>query len=370
MFERVKATSEDEEGAISLISGYLPEDRLDAFRSCARENKWAYLISDIGEEDNPPTLLKHKGFVRIIQPIYDILGTVPGYREYDISFYFLAFFAIFFAMIIGDGGYGLIFLLAGIVMNVKAKKCSDTNILLYVLSIFTIIWGALTGTWFGSERVLEVLPFLNVFRIDALSGNDNLMHFCFMLGACQLALACVINVIHKAKNKDLSLVGDIGWFIDICVLYMMALYLVIGAEVNFTIIVIGVAVGFVLVVAFGSQEPGQSFASGLKSGLGGFFTSFLDTVSCFSNIMSYIRLFAVGMASLAIAQSFNNMGGMAGPVFGFIIVALGTALNIVMGLLSVIVHGVRLNLLEFSGQLGMEWTGYKYEPFRQTAESK
>ena len=150
---------------------------------------------------------------------------------------------------------------------------------------------------------------------------------------------------------------------------MMALYLVIGQSVNFTIVVAGIVVGFVLVIVFGSQSPGESFAKGLKAGLGGLFTSFLDTVSCFSNIMSYIRLFAVGMASLAIAQSFNNMAGMAGPVFGALIVVLGTVLNIVMGFLSVIVHGVRLNLLEFSGQLGMEWTGYKYEPFRRTVQT-
>ena len=382
MFERVKATSRDEDDAITLITGYVPEDRSEDVKALAKANGWAYLVDDVSDEDNPPTKLRYKGLVRIIQPIYDILGTVPGYREYDISSWFLLFFSVFFAMIIGDAGYGLIFLIIAIVMNVKAKKCSDINILLYFLSGTTIVYGAVTGTWFGSLTVLEKLPFLQVFiipsicnysvelyGIDSVYAQNNVMQFCFILGAAQLGLACVINVINKAKVKDLSLLGDIGWLIDVCVLYMMALYLVIGAEVNFSIVIAGVAVGFALVVVFGSQSPGQSFASGLKSGLGGFFTSFLDTVSCFSNIMSYIRLFAVGMASLAIAQSFNNMAGMAGPVFGFLIVILGTLLNIVMGLLSVVVHGVRLNLLEFSGQLGMEWTGYKYDPFRKTVET-
>lgn len=128
-----------------------------------------------------------------------------------------------------------------------------------------------------------------------------------------------------------------------------------------------VGVGFVLVCVFGSQQPGVPFVQGLKSGLGGCFTTFLDTVSCFSNIMSYIRLFAVGMASLAIAQSFNDMAapmlhGFALPA-GILIILIGHTLNLVMGLLSVVVHGVRLNLLEFSGQLGMEWSGYNYEPF-------
>ena len=381
MFERVKATSRDEQDRIVFISGYLPEDRCDDFRSLAKENGWAYLIDDVSDDEDPPTQLKYKGLIRIIQPIYDILGTVPGYREYDISSWFLLFFSIFFAMIIGDAGYGLIFLLIAVVMNVRAKKCSDANILLYVLSVTTIIYGAVTGTWFGSLAVLEKLPFLQLFiipsicnysmelyGIESVYAQNAVMQLCFILGATQLGLACVLNVISKFRVRDLSLLGDIGWLIDVCVLYMMALYLVIGASVNFTVVVIGVVIGFFLVVVFGSQEPGKSFGAGLKSGLGGFFTSFLDTVSCFSNIMSYIRLFAVGMASLAIAQSFNSMADMAGPVFGAVIVVLGTVLNIVMGLLSVIVHGVRLNLLEFSGQLGMEWTGYKYDPFRETVD--
>ena len=381
MFERVKATSQEEQNRIVFISGYLPEDRCDDFRSLAGENGWAYLIDDVADDEDPPTQLKYKGLIRIIQPIYDILGTVPGYREYDISSWFLLFFSVFFAMIIGDAGYGLIFLLIALVMNVRAKKCSDANILLYVLSATTIIYGAVTGTWFGSLAVLEKLPFLQLFiipsicnysmelyGIESVYAQNAVMQLCFMLGAAQLGLACVLNVISKVRVRDLSLLGDIGWLMDVCVLYMMALYLVIGASVDFTVVIVGVAVGFFLVVVFGSQEPGKSFGAGLKSGLGGFFTSFLDTVSCFSNIMSYIRLFAVGMASLAIAQSFNSMADMAGPVFGAVIVVLGTVLNIVMGLLSVIVHGVRLNLLEFSGQLGMEWTGYKYDPFRETVD--
>ena len=378
-FERVSESVEGDD--IIYLTGYIPEEDEDAFKSYAKKHSLAYMLSDPDDEDNPPTKINYKGFVRIVKPVFDILGVVPGYREYDISTYFLLFFSLFFAMIVGDAGYGLIFLIAAIVMNVRAKKCSDTNILLYVLSATTIIYGAVTGTWFGSLSVLEKLPFLQLFiipsicnysmelyGIESVYAQNAVMQLCFMLGAAQLGLACVLNVISKIRVKDLSLLGDIGWLMDVCVLYMMALYLVIGASVDFTVVIVGVAVGFFLVVVFGSQEPGKSFAAGLKSGLGGFFTSFLDTVSCFSNIMSYIRLFAVGMASLAIAQSFNSMADMAGPVFGAVIVVLGTVLNIVMGLLSVIVHGVRLNLLEFSGQLGMEWTGYKYDPFRETVD--
>ena len=154
-------------------------------------------------------------------------------------------------------------------------------------------------------------------------------------------------------------------------IYFLALMLVIGASINLKLVFAIIGGGLVLVVLFGSQEPGQSFGKGIKAGLGGAFTTFLDTISAFGNVMSYIRLFAVGMASLAIAQSFNGMAspmlkGWAFPV-GVIILLIGHGLNIIMGMLSVVVHGVRLNLLEFSGQLGMEWAGIPYEPFKKNS---
>ena len=180
--------------------------------------------------------------------------------------------------------------------------------------------------------------------------------------------ACVMNIRRKTREKDLSWVADLGWLCAICALYFVVLYLVIGEQVNLTPIAAVVLLGFVLVVCFGGMSPDKTFAQGLKAGLGNAFTVFLNTISAFGNIMSYIRLFAVGMASLAIAHSFNNMAlGFKGPlvVVGILIMLVGHGLNIVMGLLSVVVHGVRLNLLEFSGQLGMEWTGTAYAPFKK-----
>ena len=161
--------------------------------------------------------------------------------------------------------------------------------------------------------------------------------------------------------------SDLGWLLAVCALYFMVLYLVIGVAVNIPVVAAVIGAGFLLVVLFGGMSPDKSFSQGLKAGLADTFTTFLNTISAFGNVMSYIRLFAVGMASLAIAQSFNDMAsGFGGPlvVVGIAIMIVGHALNIVMGFLSVVVHGVRLNLLEFSGQLGMEWSGIAYDPFR------
>ena len=362
------------------LSGYIPESEIESFIDTAKQQSWAWAISDVAEDDsNVPTKIKYGKLTGLIKPIFDILGVVPGYREYDISFWFLSFFALFFAMIIGDAGYGALFLIGTVLYHLKSKKITNIILLLYLLSFSTVIWGALTGTWFGLEGAMHipilkamVIPgFANYpeyFNITSNSVQNNVMKFCFSIGVIQLALACIMNISRKIGSKNLSFVADIGWLFSISALYLVVLNLVIGEKINIAVVGIIVALGFLLVVLFGGMEPGKTFAQGLKSGVGDAFTVFLNTISAFGNVMSYIRLFAVGMASLAIAQSFNDMAsGFDGVlvIVGAVIMIIGHVLNIIMGFLSVVVHGVRLNLLEFSGQLGMEWSGIAYEPFKK-----
>lgn len=377
-FRRVGASVEEAD-SVCFISGYIPEEKADAFKEYCASESLGYIIDDPSDEDNPPTLMKHKGFIKYVQPLYDALGLVQGYREKDISLYFLVFMALFFAMILGDAGYGLLLLLGGVALNAKSRKCSDMNALLYIFSGATILWGALTGTWFGSELILEKLPFLKLFVIPELTNfpdlfgmdstlvQNNMMSLCFSIGCVHLGLARALCIIDKIKAKDISLLSDCGWLLNTILLYLLSLYLVVDADVPLSRIAAGVGLGFVLVCLFASCEPGKPLGEGIKESLGSFFTNFLDTISCFSNVMSYIRLFAVGLASLAIAQSFNGMAegvmhGFTIPL-GILILILGHAVNLVMGFLSIIVHGVRLNIMEFSGQVGVEWSGYKYEPF-------
>ena len=372
------------ESGIVWITGYIPQTETEKFVGAAKEHGWAWLIDDADENDAAvPTKVRYNKATALIKPLFDILGTVPGYREYDISFWFLAFFALFFAMIIGDAGYGALFLVGTVILNVM-KKLTNVTLLLYLLSAATVVWGALTGTWFGLEGAMKV-PFLKAlvipgfanypeyFDVTATQAQNNVMKFCFSIGVIQLALACVMNIRRKICGRSLAWVADLGWLLAVCALYFMVLYLVIGETVNLAIVASVIGAGFLLVVFFGGMSPEKTFAQGLKAGLGNTFTTFLNTISAFGNVMSYIRLFAVGMASLAIAQSFNDMasgfgGGLV--IVGVVIMIIGHALNIVMGFLSVVVHGVRLNLLEFSGQLGMEWTGIAYDPFRELKKER
>ena len=363
------------------ISGYVPEVELDKVRAMAAEKKFAWAAEDVAEDDDQiPTKLRFNKVSKLIEPVFDILGVLPGYREQDVSLWFFLFFTLFFAMIIGDGAYGVLILVATIVISKKFKVKGNAIFLLYVLSIATIVWGAITGTWFGMESAMKVpllkglvIPSLatypEYFGLTSTVTQNAVMKLSFSIGAIQMALGSILAIRKKIKEKDLSWVGDLGWVIAIICMYLLALYLVIGDNVPIIPVFGGILVAYVLVVLFNGFAPGMTIGQGIKASVGGFFTMFLNTISCFGNVMSYIRLFAVGMAGIAISQSFNNIGASlkSGPliVMAIAVVIIGHALNIVMCFLSVVVHGVRLNVLEFSGQAGLEWTGIAYEPFKE-----
>lgn len=362
------------------ISGYIPEADEDALRSMASEKGLAWAIEDVAEDDlQVPTKLRYNKVSRLIKPVYDILDIHPGYREQDVSLWFFLFFTLFFAMIIGDGAYGILILIATIVIHVKQKKLTDASFLLYVLSFATIAWGAVTGTWFGMESAMHV-PLLKALVIPSIATYPEyfgvtshvtqytVMKFSITIGVVQLVLGTLLSIKKKIPEKELSWVADVGWTIANIAMYLLALNLVIGEDIKLKPVFIAIGIAFVLVVLFGGMSPDKTIGQGIKAGLANSFTSFLDTISCFGNVMSYIRLFAVGMAGVAISQSFNNIAaGMPGilVIIGAVVVLFGHTLNIAMCFLSVAVHAVRLNVLEFSGQAGIEWSGLPYEPFKE-----
>ncbi|HRS90982.1 MAG TPA: ATPase, partial [Candidatus Marinimicrobia bacterium] len=212
----------------------------------------------------------------------------------------------------------------------------------------------------------QLATFPELFPDLTVNPQDQVMFICFTVGVTQLGLANIMNFINNLPH--LKALGNLGWFGVTVGAFLLVLNLVLGSPLpSFTVPLIGCSV--VAIVLFMRQESGTSFLKGITRGLGDGFATFLNVISSFSNIISYIRLFAVGMATVAIATSFNQIAasllkGFTLPA-GMLILIIGHGLNIVMSILSVIVHGIRLNVLEFSSQLGMEWSGYKYEPFRE-----
>ena len=365
------------EDRLSYLTGFCPVPVIDKLQQTASAEGWGLVIDDPNEDDEVPTQLKLGKVASLLTPITDFLGILPGYREYDISFFFLCFFAVFTAMLIGDAGYGLLFLILTIVgitaFASRKKPVPKAFFLLLVLSVSTIVWGAVSGTWFASKAIMEIGFFqnlkLNAFKVGDQEQISLVMGISFFLGIVQLLIGVVQNFIKNFPKR--SSFAQIGWFAVLVAIYYLVLTLVVeraGLETYPTEMLYVLLGGVIIIFVFGQQEEGKSFIKGILSSFSNFLQLFLDVVGTFSDIMSYVRLFAVGLASVKIAETFNQLGAQMsdGPIiiFGILIVLIGHSINIVLGLMAILVHAVRLNILEYSGKVGVEWSGFKYEPFR------
>lgn len=377
---------EDGETKLAWLSGYLPAGDLPALETAARGAGWALMSADPADDDEVPTKLKNNKFVSLIYPVSDFLGTVPGYHEYDISGWFLLFFCIFFGMIFGDGGYGLlltVIALASILSSISKKKKPEPALnLLLLLGISTVAWGAVTCTWFGltpaqlPEWVKSVsVPYLS----NAVSAQSpekeqwvkqNMQVFCFALALIQLSIAHIKGIVRYIRSP--RFLGEVGSLLMLWGMFNVVLSLVVDGTrfpiQNIAIVLIGV--GFLLSFIFANYD-GSLLKSVLES-CKNIVSVLLGVVNVFSDIVSYIRLWAVGLAGGAISATVNSMAGptLGGALIflGILLLVFGHGLNMVLNVLSVIVHGVRLNTLEFSSHLGMSWSGFAYEPFSETAK--
>ncbi len=385
----------DSSVAIAWIHGYIPAESLDTLQAAAAENGWGLVADDPAPEDDAPTQLKNNRFVSLIYPLTDFLGTVPGYFEYDISGWFLGFILIFFGIIFGDGGYGLLICAAaGLLIGkskLSGKPVPPTYLLIGLLGLATVLWGTLTCTWFGltpdmlpgwlKALSVPVLSNVNADRIwhpfwtngeVGLTTAQNTQIFCFTLALVQLTVAHVKGLIRN--RHSLKLLADLGSILQLSGMYYVVLSMVVngavfplGSSLGFTAIGL-VAAGFLLRFVFASYEG--SIGAAILDSLKNIVSVLLGVVNVFSDIVSYIRLWAVGLAGAAISTTVNEL---AGPLFGdllFVVIAVvllvfGHGLNMILNVLSVIVHGVRLNTLEFSSHLDMSWSGHKYKPFAE-----
>jgi V/A-type H+/Na+-transporting ATPase subunit I len=345
------------QGALAYVSGYAPIDSIHALEKTARDHQWAILVSDPGDEDNVPTLLRQPAWISIIRPLLDFLGITPGYRELDVSITFLIFFSIFFGILIGDAGYGFVYLLltAFFLQQKLGAKHARATLLLYVLSCSAILWGVLTGTFFGQEWL--VLRGINAF-VPSLNDTKFVQAFCFLLGAVHLSIAHSWRTI--VKLPSLAALADLGWLVIVWAAFFLARTLILSDPFPwFGMPLIYCGVGLVVVFT----NPQKNMLKAVGEGLGAIA---LGLVNSFTDVVSYIRLFAVGMAGVAIANATNIMAASSGnSIAAFVIVMLGHTLNLVLGPMSVLVHGVRLNVLEFSGHAGVTWSGSAYAPLQE-----
>lgn len=366
-FYKVRFGVAHEEG-VCCFQGFCPQGAVSEIIKAADKQGWATIVQEPEDNEEVPTLIRTPRWIEIIKPVFKFMGTIPGYKEYDISFWFLLFFSIFFAMLVGDAGYGLLFLIATYFIK-KKFKTKQTNIfsLLYVLGCSTVLWGTLTGVWFGFEKIAQ-LPFLNLLvieRINSFTSSNQIfmIYLCFFIGAVHLTIAHGIKAF-RVINSRLAL-AQLGWICIVWSMFFVAGKLVLNKPAP-TLASGLFILGISLVVFFSHIKKNI-----IKGALLALADLPLKVISSFSDVVSYLRLFAVGYATLAVAMAFNSMalGEGVTSIFSGLVAGLmlffGHALNIVLALMAVVVHGIRLNMLEFSGHMDMEWSGIKYEPFKE-----
>ena len=349
-----------EEGVLASVSGWIPVTKVDALRAAAHDNGWGLLLREPADGEIPPTLIEPPKLFRPVRALFEGLGIAPGYTESDVSIPFFCYFSLFFAMLVGDGAYGAIFLVGTLLMRKKLPKAWFT--LLTVFSSATILWGLLSNTWFGAGlpwcENWPTVKWLAGVGADAGHEYDNMMFFCFTIGVTHLMLARVWNGV--AKINSLSCLAEFGWAGIVLFMYIL------------TNSIVGIFPG---IPTWAFWMFGVSFltvfvqAKGMDKGM-----LFLNAMSVLGDIISYVRLFAVGLASVKVAQNFNSMAvNLALPIWIkwiplVFILLVGHGLNLAMAGLSVLVHAVRLNTLEFSNHKGVSWAGYAFNPFKKIKE--
>jgi V/A-type H+-transporting ATPase subunit I len=326
-----------------------------------------------------------------------MLNTFPGYREIDLAAFFMIAMPVFAAMLTGDGGYGLVFMLPGVLFYKKlVNKMGREGVqLLIIFGAAAFIWGVLTANFFGVTPetmakaggffVLgnEHLTYQNLrdgdggwafvgnlmmdaaplWRESGESSRELLIKISFLVGSLQLVVAHLRRSISLLPGT--RSIANIGWAIVLVAMLGLIWSMFFEDDeisVSSSLIMTLLGAGMILVVIFGSPDPNPLKRVGV-----GIASSLLPLIATFSDTMSYIRLMAVSLASFYIAKAFNTLGGTVADSAtwgaGTLVVLFGHTLNMALVVIAIFAHGVRLNMLEFSNNAGVEWAGYAYNPF-------
>ena len=347
-FTTVKQSAEKEaEDTLLVLQGWVPEPRNSRFVEFIETESIIYVSERAKKMDDAPILLKNNKFSKLFEPIGSLF-TNPAYGELDLTPFFAPFFMMFFGFCLGDAGYGLIMFIGATVYKFKAKKeMRPLMSLVQWLSISTVIFGAITGTLFGIELVKVDLPLFERFRSMFLDQNQ-LFGLALVIGAIQIVFGMCVKAANQIKLWGWQYaISTFGWLL--LIVGSAAFYgLSKWDAVNVTFfglahkIVIGVAAVGILFFNSPGKNPFVNFGLGL-------WDSYNMVTGLFGDILSYIRLFALGLSSAILGNVFNSLAfGMSpdipvvGAIITILILVIGHSINLFMSALGSLVHPMRL----------------------------
>ncbi len=362
------------------VQGWMPLSRAASLADdlAAQGTRAAVQTRTARPDEHPPTLLYYPRWLRPIRGIFDLLGINPGYDEVDVSAFFMFAVPLFAGMIIADAGYGLLFLALPFLARhrLQATLGKEKLQLLMMFGAVALVWGAISGTWFGllpnqiknAGGLFAVLG--SVFdRFQLIRGTNEetratLFKICFLIGSVHLILARVRRILTLAPHP--TALAELGWAGVLTGMLALIWQLFFGESSPLPALLSNAmyalaVIGFILVVGFSATG---AIPARLAKGLGG---AVLPSIAAFGDTLSYLRLAAVGLAGYYLAVAANTLAAdtahSATWALGVPVLLFGHALNIGLILIAIFAHGVRLNLLEFSSNAGIQWTGYPFRPF-------
>uniref|UniRef100_UPI0032169230 V-type ATP synthase subunit I n=1 Tax=uncultured Draconibacterium sp. TaxID=1573823 RepID=UPI0032169230 len=361
-------TIKEADDKIRILEGWVPEPKKKQIDSFLDQNDILYVIEKATEKDNVPVLIKNNRFSRLFEPIGKLFS-LPAYAELDLTLFFAPFFMLFFGFCLGDAGYGLLFLVGAAIYKFKAKKeLKPMLTLLQFLGLATVIFGIITGTFFGINLIETEVAFLSKYK-NLFLNPDKMFNLALALGAIQIVFAMFVKAANQIKQYGfLHSLATFGWLIVILGTGAYGGLTQTGVLAsNNTILYSILALGGFFILFFSDVNAGIFGRVGK-----GIWDIYSTVTGIFGDILSYIRLFALGLSSAILGFVINDIGmqilgssKIIGPVFFVIFLILGHTLNILIASLGSFVHPMRLTFVEFYKNAGFKGGGKEYKPFRK-----
>ena len=365
------------ENHVAVFTGFAPSENDNALTDEFDKMGVLYLKSEAIEEDNPPIKLKNNWFTRQFEVFTSMYG-MPVYSEFDPTPVVAPFYLLFFAMCLGDAGYGIALLLFGLMLNkgwVKISMFEGLGSIISLLGAGTIVVGTVLGTFFGMSMYdatwvpewLKSIMIVGDVEIPGL-GNFNIqMLLAVGIGIFHICLAMIIKAICFTKRFGFkNSLATWGWTLLIVggvILAALGMGKLLPAEViRWGVIAVGVLSALGIYIF---NTPGRNPLMNIGAGL---WDTYNMATGLLGDILSYIRLFALGLAGGMLGQAFNNLAGMVRgdsvvSLIPFVIILIfGHVLNLLMSSLGAFVHPMRLTFVEYFKNVGYEGRGAAYNP--------
>lgn len=375
--------------SLRLVEGYCPIDATDALDSMLATQDVYCQISDPTPDDPTPIKLHNNWFTHLFECLTGMYGW-PNYGEFDPTPILGPFFLLFFSLCIGDAGYGLLLILAGYLIykeKLKIEMFSGLGPIIMALGVGTTIVGYMMGGFFGIDlyaatwypEAAKIIMFKSwigtngVIPVAAMGQNfDVMMIFALVIGVVHICLAMTIKCICSTRRFGFKeTISAWGWLILIVgglLVIILSSLGCFGAKVTSTLLIIIAAISALGIFIF--NKPGRNPLLNIGAGL---WDTYGMATGILGDVLSYIRLYALGLAGGMLGMAFNQLGTMVlgetpnvGSWIGFVaILIFGHVLNLLMSCLGAFVHPLRLTFVEYFKNSGYEGSGKIYHPFKK-----